>query len=99
MPNAMNNVSSKLESIAQSIFNSAITRQTLPGFHSIETTAVGRTYEDVNTGEIRQLRYRPEVNGKRLPVVECASPAWSKDIRELVKKYGKKEALKILQKQ
>ena len=99
MPNAMNNVSSKLEAIAQSIFNSAITRQTLPGFHSIETTGVGYMYEDVNTGEKRELRYRPEVNGKRLPVVECASPAWSDDIKQLVAKYGKKEALKILQKE
>lgn len=97
MPNSMNNVSSKFESIAQSIFNSAITRQTLPGFHSIEFTGVGHMYTDVRTGERRELRYRPEVNGKRLPVVECASPAWSKDIIELVKVYGKEKALRMLQ--
>ena len=97
MPNSMNNVSTKLESIAQSIFNSAVTRQTLPGFHVIEFTGVGYKYKDVNTGEERELRYRPKVNGERKAIVECALPAWSKEVKDLVKKYGKQKALQILQ--
>lgn len=41
MPNFMNNVSSKIESIAQSIFNSSVTRQKLPGWHAAQITSVG----------------------------------------------------------
>ena len=41
MPTYMSNVSTKLESIAQSLFNSRITRQKLPGFHAAQITNVG----------------------------------------------------------
>lgn len=41
MPNYMNIASIKLESIAQSMFNSAITRQKLPGWHAAQVTNVG----------------------------------------------------------
>ena len=41
MPTFMSNVSTKLENIAQSMFNSSITRQTLPGFHVAQVTNVG----------------------------------------------------------
>ena len=37
----MNNVISKFESITQSVFNHAITRQELPGFHAAQVTNVG----------------------------------------------------------
>ncbi len=41
----------KLESVAQSIFNSSITRQKLPGFHTVQTTSVGwRKLSDKSTG-------------------------------------------------
>lgn len=53
MPTHMNSVSSKLESIAQSIYNSKITRQTLPGWHAAQITAVGYSKKlnfDVKTG-------------------------------------------------
>ena len=49
-----------IESIAQSIFNSRITRQTLPGFHAAQITPVGFTAKN---GEIRKdsaLRYHPD---------------------------------------
>lgn len=50
MPNWMNNVSSKLESIAQAVFNKAIIRQTFPGFHAAQVS---------NTGQGRKLNYFP----------------------------------------
>lgn len=41
MPTFMSIVSSKLESIAQSVFNNRVTRQTLPGFHAAQITNIG----------------------------------------------------------
>lgn len=41
MPNFMNIASIKLESIAQAMFNSSITRQKLPGWHAAQITNVG----------------------------------------------------------
>lgn len=41
MPNWMNTVSTKLESIMQALYNSNITRQTLPGWHAAQITGVG----------------------------------------------------------
>lgn len=41
LPNFMNNIQTKFESIAQAMFNSAITRQKLPGWHAAQITNVG----------------------------------------------------------
>ena len=41
MPNFMNIVTAKLESVAQSIYNNKITRQILPGWHAAQITGVG----------------------------------------------------------
>lgn len=41
MPTFMSIVSSKLESVAQSVFNNRVTRQTLPGFHAAQITNIG----------------------------------------------------------
>lgn len=46
MPTFMSNFSTKLESIAQSVFNSRITRQKLPGFHAAQITNVGWSAAD-----------------------------------------------------
>lgn len=65
MPNYMNNVSSKLESIAQAIFNSAITRQKLPGWHAAQVTQVGHGTKVLDSnGKLRELRYHPAVEEK-----------------------------------
>ena len=62
MPNYMNNVSSKLESIAQAIFNSNITRQTLPGWHAAQVTQVGHGMKVLDdNGKLRELKYHPAV--------------------------------------
>lgn len=73
MPNYMNNVSNKLESIAQAIFNSAITRQKLPGWHAAQITSVGFD---------KRLKYHPTVtdeNGKIIheAYAEVLLPRWS----------------------
>lgn len=41
MPSFMNNVSTKLESIAQSLFNSRVTKQKMPGYHVAQISAIG----------------------------------------------------------
>ncbi len=85
MPNWMNNVSSKLESIAQSIFNNAVIRQTLPGFHAVQLT---------NVGTSRKLKYKVDDNGTQ--VVECIIAPWNDDIKALIQAYGKKRAIEII---
>lgn len=62
MPNYMNNVSSKLESIAQAIFNSNITRQTLPGWHAAQVTQVGHGMKVLDSnGKLKELKYHPAI--------------------------------------
>lgn len=62
MPNYMNNVSSKLESIAQAIFNSSITRQKFPGWHAAQVTQVGHGMKVLdNNGKLRELKYHPTI--------------------------------------
>lgn len=86
MPNYMSNVSSKLESIAQSMFNSAITRQKLPGWHGAQVTGIGhgvRVKLADGTYSTRKLQYHPEVKDKEGNVVreayaEVLIPRWSK---------------------
>lgn len=63
MPNYMNNVSSKLESIAQAIFNSNITRQKLPGWHAAQVTQIGHGMKVLDSnGKLRELKYHPAVS-------------------------------------
>ena len=61
MPAILSNTMNKLESIAQSVFNRGITRQTLPGFHAAQITNVGfkkmAGKEEVSYS--KELRYHP----------------------------------------
>lgn len=83
MPNYMNNVSSKLESIAQAIFNSNITRQKLPGWHAAQVTQIGHGMKVLDeNGKLRELKYHPEVkdadgNVKQEAYAEVMIPRWS----------------------
>lgn len=83
MPNYMNNVSTKLESIAQAIFNSSVTRQTLPGWHAAQFTGVGHGVKVLGSdGEFRELKYHPEVKDKDGNIIqeayaEVMIPRWS----------------------
>lgn len=63
MPTYMSNVSTKLESIAQSLFNSRITRQKLPGFHAAQITNIGfkpMSEQVSNRTYSKELRYHPD---------------------------------------
>lgn len=83
MPNYMNNVTSKLESIAQAIFNSNITRQKLPGWHAAQVTQIGHGMKVLdNAGKLRELKYHPQVTDENGNVVqeayaEVMIPRWS----------------------
>lgn len=62
MPNFFSNVSNKVESIAQALFNSRITRQTLPGFHAAQVTSIGFNKENIQKDST--LRYHTRLNSK-----------------------------------
>lgn len=63
MPTYLSNVINKLESISQAMFNSAITRQELPGFHAAQITNVGFKATKDQVSYSKELKYHP--NGKR----------------------------------
>ncbi len=87
MPTHMSNVSTKLESIAQSLFNNRITRQKLPGWHAAQITNIGWTPLS-DTVEKRsyskKLQYHPD--GK--PYVEIMLPKSNFQNLEYKKKDG-----------
>ena len=51
MPTYMTNMMNKAQNVCQSMFNNAITRQKLPGFHAAQVT---------NVGYSKHLRYHPD---------------------------------------
>lgn len=63
MPNYITTVANKLESIAQSIYNNKITRQTLPGWHGAQITGVGYS---------KKLEFDPATG-----VMQVYLPRWS----------------------
>lgn len=64
MPNSMNNVQQKLESVGQALFNRAITRQTLPGWHAAQITGIGYS---------KKLKFDPKTG-----IMEVYLPRWDK---------------------
>ena len=63
MPTYLSNVINKLESISQAMFNNAITRQELPGFHAAQITNVGFKATKDQVSYSKELKYHP--NGER----------------------------------
>ena len=78
MPSAMSSQIATLESAVQSIFNTAITRQRLPGFHAAQVTNVGfRALSDTNIKDVSyadDLHYHPVVDGKPQGYIEVKVP-------------------------
>lgn len=71
MPTFMNNISTKLENISQSIFNAAITRQKLPGFHAAQISNIGwKARNKDNVQANKELRYHPDSK----PYIEILLP-------------------------
>lgn len=92
MPNYMNNVSSKLESIAQAIFNSSITRQKFPGWHAAQVTQVGHGMKVLdNNGKLRELKYHPRVIINKETEVEIEETEYDKLSDEDKNKYEVKQ--------
>lgn len=96
MPTYLSNVVNKLESISQAMFNSAITRQELPGFHAAQITNVGFKATKGQVSYSKELKYHP--NGERY--IEIMLPAsnfgFAKNADGTYKK-SKEELLKELQ--
>lgn len=96
MPNFMNVVASKIESIAQSQFNKFITRQKLPGWHAAQVTSVGmekliREYRReavTDEGKRVELRYHPKIDGKQEAYAEVLLPKWAKSMFNQYDKDG-----------
>lgn len=59
MPMILSNAITKLESVSQSVFNRAITRQKLPGFHAAQITNVGVKATKDQVSYSKELRYHP----------------------------------------
>lgn len=92
MPNYMNNVSSKLESIAQAIFNSSITRQKFPGWHAAQVTQIGHGMKVLdNNGKLRELKYHPRVIVNKETGVEIEETEYDKLSDEDKNKYEVKQ--------
>lgn len=96
MPTYLSNVINKLESISQAMFNNAITRQELPGFHAAQITNVGFKATKDQVSYSKELKYHP--NGERY--IEIMLPAsnfgFAKNADGTYKK-SKEELLKELQ--
>lgn len=78
MPLFMSNVSTKLENIAQSVFNNVVTRQMLPGFHAAQITNVGfKSFNEQVTQRMysSKLRYHSDENNNYTHYVEVMLPA------------------------
>ena len=96
MPNFMNVVASKIESIAQSQFNKYITRQKLPGWHAAQVTSVGmeklvaeyRKEAITDEGKRVELRYHAKVEGKQEAYAEVLLPKWAKSMFNQYDKEG-----------
>lgn len=92
MPNYMNNVSSKLESIAQAIFNSNITRQKLPGWHAAQVTQVGHGMKVLDSnGKLRELKYHPAIITNKETGEEISEEDYNKLSDEDKNKYNIKQ--------
>ena len=92
MPNYMNNVSSKLESIAQAIFNSNITRQKLPGWHVAQVTQIGHGMKVLDSnGKLRELKYHPAIITNKETGEEISEEDYNKLSDEDKNKYNVKQ--------
>lgn len=84
MPMILSNAITKLESVSQSVFNRAITRQTLPGFHAAQITNVGfnskkYTKENpFNLDGIDKTKFDVEVYDRE------KTPGYKKDDKDIV---------------
>lgn len=84
MDNDLSTISSKLESIALSMFNSAINRQTIPGFHVTQIAG-----DKIRKPDGTPLQYHPKNDkGEREPYMEILIPRNSYNIPKTIEYTG-----------
>ena len=95
MPNFFGNVSNRVESVAQALFNSRITRQTLPGFHGAQVTQIGFKKENIQKSDALRYHSKIDENGKEVyaPYIEVMLPKANFDLSA----YDDAKALEMLQ--
>ena len=95
MPNFFGNVSNRVESVAQALFNSRITRQTLPGFHGAQVTQIGFKKENIQKSDALRYHSKIDENGKEVyaPYIEVMLPKSNFGLSA----YDDDTALKMLQ--
>lgn len=95
MPNFFSNVSNRVESVAQALFNSRITRQKLPGFHGAQVTSIGFKKENIQKSNALRYHSRIDENGKEVyaPYIEVMLPKANFGLSA----YDDDSALKMLQ--
>ena len=95
MPNFFGNVSNRVESVAQALFNSRITRQTLPGFHGAQVTQIGFKKENIQKSEALRYHSKIDENGKEVyaPYIEVMLPKANFGLSN----YDDAKALEMLQ--
>ena len=106
MPNYLSSARYKFENVAQAIFNSAITRQKLKGFHGPQVTTIGYKMfgnEKPRTLYDKNLEYHPRLeNGEIVHHIEIMVPvtAFGLDInQDRFKGKSEDEILDILYKE
>lgn len=94
MPNFFGNVSNRVESVAQALFNSRITRQTLPGFHGAQVTQTGFKKENIQKSDALRYHSKIDENGKEVyaPYIEVMLPKSNFGLSE----YSDEKALEML---
>ena len=106
MPNYLGVVGQKLESIAQSIFNRSIARQTLPGWHAVQVTTVGYSNDlqyhpevyvnindprkEISAEEFNALKKEEKVKYQKVAYVDALIPVWDSKIEELIETLTEK---------
>ena len=95
MPNFFGNTSGRIESVAQALFNSRITRQTLPGFHGAQVTQIGFKKENIQKSDALRYHSRVTEKGKEVyaPYIEVKLPKANFGLSE----YDDDTALAMLQ--
>lgn len=84
LPLFLSNINSKLESIANSYFNTNITRQLISGWHAAQLADFGfKVDKQTQTDSKLQYKKLGDINGTPVYYTEIRLPRWSKKLKDL----------------
>lgn len=84
LPLFLSNINNKLESIANSYFNTNITRQLISGWHAAQLSDFGfKVDKQTQTDSKLQYKKLGEVDGTPIYYTEIKLPRWSNKLKEL----------------